>query len=157
MLGWELVSIIVDNSSGYTKAVEHVMLVELDHVWCLYFLQGNGFRLFREVISYGQDEAMFFGCWRANGSDNVHSPHLKWPWKGCWMKISLCLMDEVTVDLTGIASLSIDDGVRDYFRPLVAKSSKPVFELRSGLVSSTCTVMSFFECLMCLFEWKESE
>jgi len=60
-------------------------------------------------------------------------------------------MDEVTVDLTGMASLSIGDGVRDHLRPIVAKSSKPVSELRSGLVSSTHTVVSFPEGFLCLF------
>ena len=105
----KLWSIIVDNSSGCTKPVEYVMLYELDHIWCLYFLQGNNFHPFREVIYYGQVEVMSFGCWRANGSDNIHSPHLKWLWRGCWMKMSRCLMDEVTVDLIGMASLSIGD------------------------------------------------
>ena len=56
-------------------------------------------------------------------------------------------MDEVTVDLTCMASLYIGDGVRDHLRPIIAKSSKPVSELRSGLVNSTCTIMSFLECL----------
>ena len=50
----ELGSIIVDKSPGYTKVVEHVMLDELDYVWCLYFLQGNNFHPFREVISYAK-------------------------------------------------------------------------------------------------------
>ena len=54
------------------------------------------------------------------------------------------------MDLTGMALLSISDGARDHLRPIVAKSSKSIYELRSGLVSSTCTVMSFLECLMCL-------
>ena len=67
------------------------------------------------------------------------------------------MMDEVTVDLTGMASLSISDGVRDHLRPIVAKSSKPVFELRAELVSSAHTIMSFFECLLCLFVRKASE
>jgi len=67
------------------------------------------------------------------------------------MKMSRCLIDEVTVDLIGMASFSIGDGIRDYLWPIVAKSSKPVSELGAGLVSSICTVMSFFECLMCLF------
>ena len=56
-----------------------------------------------------------------------------------------CLMDEVTLNLTGMASLSIGDGVRDHLWPIVAKSSKPISELRSGLVRSTCVVMSFFD------------
>ena len=52
------------------------------------------------------------------------------------MKISRCLMDEVIVDLTDMASPSIGDGVRDHLRPVIAKSSKPISELGSGLVSS---------------------
>ena len=64
--------------------------------------------------------------------------------------MSRCLMDEVVVDLTGMASLSIGDGIRDHLRLVIAKSSKPVSELRSGLVSSTHTIMSFFERLLCL-------
>ena len=67
------------------------------------------------------------------------------------MNISLCLMDKVTMDLTGLASLTIGDGVRDHFRPIVAKSSKPISELRVGLVSSARTIMSFFKYLLCLF------
>jgi len=65
----ELGPVIVDDSSGHTKAVEHVMLDEVDRVWCLYFLQGNNFYPFREVIGYGQDEEMSFGCWRTDGSN----------------------------------------------------------------------------------------
>jgi len=65
--------------------------------------------------------------------------------------MSRCLMDEVTVDLTGMASLSIGDGVRDYLRPIVVKSIKPISELGAGLVSSARTIMSFFERLLCLF------
>jgi len=51
----EFGSIIVDDSSRYTKAVYYVMLDDFDHVGCLYFLQGDGFRPFGEVISYCQD------------------------------------------------------------------------------------------------------
>ena len=58
-------------------------------------------------------------------------------------------MDKITMDLTGIASLSIGDSVRDYLRPIIAKFSKPVSELGSGLVSSVHTIMSFFEHLLC--------
>jgi len=67
------------------------------------------------------------------------------------MKMSWCLMDEVTVDLTGMASLIIGDGVRDYLRSIIAKSYKLVSELGVGFVSSSCTFMSFFERLLCLF------
>jgi len=54
----ELRPVIVDDSSGYTDAVKHVMVDELDHFWCLYFLQGDPFR---EVIRYDQDESMSSG------------------------------------------------------------------------------------------------
>ena len=73
------------------------------------------------------------------------------------MKMSRCLMDEVTVDLTGMASLSIGDDVRDHLRPIVAKSFKPVSELRSELVSSAHTAVSFPQCLLCLFVLKAAE
>jgi len=46
--------------------------------------------------------------------------------------MSQCLMDEVTVDLTGMTLLSIGDGVRNHFRPVVSKPSKPVHELGPG-------------------------
>ena len=67
------------------------------------------------------------------------------------MKMSWCLMDEVTMDLTGMASLSIGDDVRDHFLPMIAKSSKSVSEFGSGLIRSAHTIMSFFEYLLCLF------
>ena len=65
--------------------------------------------------------------------------------------MSQCLMDEVIVDLTSMASLRIGDSIRDHLRPIVAKSSKPVSELGAGYVSSAHTIMSFFERLLCLF------
>ena len=46
---------------------------------------------------------------------------------------------------------NIGDGVRDHLRPVLAKSSKPISELRPGLVCSVHIVMSFFERLLCLF------
>ena len=58
-------------------------------------------------------------------------------------------MNKVTMNLTGMTSLSISDGVRDHLWPIVAKSSKPIFELRSRLVIST--VMSFLGHLLYLF------
>ena len=67
------------------------------------------------------------------------------------MKTSSCLMDKVVVDLTRMTSLGIGDGVRDHLRPIIAKSFEPVSELGSGSVSSAHTIMSYFECLMCLF------
>ena len=67
------------------------------------------------------------------------------------MKMSQCLMDEVTVDLTCMTLLSIRDGIRNHLRPIIAKTSKTIFKLGFGLMSSTYTVKSFFERLTCLF------
>ena len=49
----ELRPIIMDNPLWHAKAVDHVMFDELDHVRCLYLLQGDSLCPFREVISYG--------------------------------------------------------------------------------------------------------
>ena len=57
-------------------------------------------------------------------------------------------MNEVTMDLAGMVSLSIGDDVRDHL--IIAKPLKPVFEIGSGLVSSSHAVMSFPECFLCL-------
>jgi len=65
------------------------------------------------------------------------------------MKMSQCLMDKVVVDLTNMTSLSIGDGIRDHLLPLIAKSSEPVSELGSGLVSSAHTIMYFFKHCLC--------
>ena len=67
------------------------------------------------------------------------------------MKTFWRLMNKVTVDLTCMISLSIGDGVRDHVQSIIAKSSELVSELGSGLVSSAHTIMSFFECFLCLF------
>ena len=67
------------------------------------------------------------------------------------MKTFWRLMNKVTVDLTCMISFGIGDGVGDHIRSIIAKSSKPIFELGSGLVSSAHTVMSFLECLLSLF------
>jgi len=48
----KLGSIIIDYPSRHTKAVYYVMLDEFDHVERLYFLQGDGFNIFGEVIDY---------------------------------------------------------------------------------------------------------
>ena len=156
MLGWRIEA-IVDDSSGYTKTVEDVILDKLDHIWCLYFFQGDNFRPFREVIYYGQYEAMSSGCWRADISNHIHFSHIKWAWRGCWMKMSWCLMDKVIVDLTCMTSLSIGDVVRDHLWPKITKSSELVFELGSGLVSLAYTTLSFPECLLYLFVRKTVE
>jgi len=133
ILGWRIGVHYRGRFIRYTKVVEHVMFDELDQVWCFYFLLANNFHPFREVIRYAQDKAMSFRHWRTDGSNNIHSPRLEWPWGGRWMKMSCCLMDEVTVDLTCMASLSIGDGIRDHLRPVIAKYSKPVSKFVSRL------------------------
>ena len=50
-LAEEVMPVIMDDLSGYTEAVKYVMVDEIDHVWCLYFLQGNSFRPFRVCYS----------------------------------------------------------------------------------------------------------
>jgi len=65
------------------------------------------------------------------------------------MKTLRHLMNKVTVDPTRMTSLGIGDGVGDHLQPIIAKSSEPVSELGSGLVSSAHTIMSFFECFFC--------
>jgi len=63
----------------------------------------------------------------------------------------LMLDGQSHLNLTRMTSLSIGDGVRDHLRPLIVKSFELVSELRSGLMSSAQTIMSFFERCMCLF------
>ena len=59
--------------------------------------------------------------------------------------MSWCLMNKVTIDLTGGASLSVSDSVRDHLRPVVSESSKSIAKLRTKLVSSARTVIRVFE------------
>ena len=60
-------------------------------------------------------------------------------------------MNEVTMDLTGVASLSLSDGVRDHLWLIISKSSELISKFWIRLVSSTHTVMSHFECFLCFF------
>jgi len=53
MLNNDLRSIIMDNLSWHTKAVDHVIFDELDYVQCLYLSQGDNLYPFGEVIIYG--------------------------------------------------------------------------------------------------------
>ena len=141
----------MDDSVRHAEAIYHVMLDKFDHIRRLYFLERDGFRPFGEVIGYSRDEPMSFGCWRAYGSNDIHSPHLKWPWRSHWMKMFRYLVNEVTLDLIGMASFNIGDGVRNLLRPIVAMFSKSVPMLESGLVNSAHTVMSFSKFFLCLF------
>ena len=61
------------------------------------------------------------------------------------------------VDLKCMASLSISDSVKDHLQSIIAKSSKLVSELRSGLVSSTHTIINFFKRLSSLCERHQSK
>jgi len=52
----------MNDSSRHAKVVYHVIFDEFDHIRLLYFLEGDGFSSFREVISYSQNELISFGC-----------------------------------------------------------------------------------------------
>ena len=60
--------------------------------------------------------------------------------------MSWCLVNKVTMDLTSVASLSVSDGVRDHFWPIISKFLESISKFWTKFVSSTHTVMSFFEC-----------
>jgi len=60
-------------------------------------------------------------------------------------------MDKVTMDLTCMKLLSIGDGIRDHLWLIIAKSYELVSKFKSRLMSSAHTIMSFFECFLCLF------
>jgi len=53
-----------------------------------------------------------------------------------------------------LTPFGISDSVRNHLQPIVAKSSKSIPKLGSGLVSSANIIMSFLECLLHLFVWK---
>ena len=65
--------------------------------------------------------------------------------------MSWCLMNEITMDLTGMALLSISDDIRDHLRPVVSEFSESISKLWTRLVSSAHTVVNFFEFLLYLF------
>ena len=65
--------------------------------------------------------------------------------------MSWWLMDEVTMDLTGMTSLGISDGIRDHLWPIIPQSSESISKLQTRLMSSTHTIMRFFEYFLCLF------
>jgi len=71
--------------------------------------------------------------------------------RSCRVKMSWCLVNEVTMDLTGVALLRVSDGIRDYFWPIISKSLESISKFWTRLVSFTHTVMSLFECFLCLF------
>jgi len=60
-------------------------------------------------------------------------------------------MNESTMDLRGVASLSVSDGVRDHLWPIIFKFLESISELSVRLVSSAHTVMSLFECFVLLY------
>ena len=94
---------------------------------------------------------MSFGWRWADRTNHIHSPYFKWPERSCRAKISWCLVNEVIMNLTSVASLSVSDGVRDHFWPIISKSLESISKFWTRLVSSTHTVMSLFECFLCLF------
>ena len=64
--------------------------------------------------------------------------------------MSWCLMDEVTMDLTGVTSFGVNDGVRDHLGPIIPQSTESIPKLRARLMGSTHAIMRFFEFFLCL-------
>jgi len=54
------------------------------------------------------------------------------------------------MDLTGVTSFGISDGVRDHLRPIISQSSESIPKLRTRLMSSTHAIMRFSEYFLCL-------
>ena len=50
--------------------------------------------------------------------------------------MSWCLVNEVIIDLTGVASLSVSDGIRDHLWPIISESSESIAKLWTRVVSS---------------------
>jgi len=98
-----------------------------------------------------------FGWKWADRTNHVHSPHFKWSGRSCKAKMSWCLVNEVTMDLTSLASLSVSDSVGDHFWPIISKYLESITKFWIRLVSSTHTVMSLFKCFLCLFMWQAAE
>jgi len=57
-------------------------------------------------------------------------------------------MDEIAMDLTGVASFGVSDGVPNHGRPIISQPSESISEFRAGLMSSTHAIMRFFEYFM---------
>ena len=67
------------------------------------------------------------------------------------MKMTRCLMDEVTIDLIRMTPFGVGDSAGNHLQPIVANFSQSVPKFGSGLVSSTHTIVSFHEGFLCLF------
>jgi len=67
-----------------------------------------------------------------------------------WCLVNEVIMDLTGVDLTGVASFIVSDGVRDYLWA-ISESLESVSKFWTRLVSSTHTVMRHFEYFLCLF------
>jgi len=59
-------------------------------------------------------------------------------------------MNEITMDLEGMASFGISDGIRDHLRPIISQSSESISKLRTRLMSSAHASMCFFKYFLCL-------
>jgi len=54
-------------------------------------------------------------------------------------------MDEIAMDLIGVTSFGVSDGVRDHLRPIIYQSLELIPKLQTRFMSSTHTIMHFFE------------
>ena len=100
---------------------------------------------------------MFFGSWTSDGSDDIHAPYLKRLGRRCWMEMTWCIMDEVTMNLIDMTPLRIGDNIGNHHWPVVAKYSESVPKFGFELVSSVRAIMSFPEGFLCDFVWKAAE
>ena len=54
------------------------------------------------------------------------------------------------MDLTGVTSFGISDGVKDHLWSIIPQSLESISKLRTRQMSSTHAVMRFFEDFLCL-------
>ena len=87
----------------------------------------------------------------ADRANYIHPPHLKWPGRGRRVKIPWGLMDEVAMNLTGVTSFGISDGVSNHLGPVIFQPLESICQFWARLMGSTHTVMGFFQYFLCLF------
>ncbi|MFG1569927.1 hypothetical protein ACDT16_13660 [Staphylococcus aureus] len=74
---YELMSVVIDDPSGNTEAVNDVVFNEVDHIRGFHFHQRYRFCPLGEVVRNGKDKPVPFGGRRADRPNDVHSPCFK--------------------------------------------------------------------------------
>ena len=98
------------------------------------------FSPFREVSVMAKITMSFRWKW-ADRTNHIHFPYFEWPGRSYRVKMSWCLVNEVTMDLTGMTSLGVSDDIRDHLWPIISESLELISKFWTRLVSSTHTVM----------------